>query len=165
MISVFSLKADCTLVGPFAGAYEKGWTVEYKTRQYGLALARPALSCATAIDGARLPVGNRGVPWRSMVCGFRACRSSAAGPHHGISSERVGTLPGRPLHPDGGGTGRLPERRDGGKTAGRASSTGPPDRRRPERRTDTGLVRGNRLSRAGCLSKGLWPFAKWASRS
>ena len=28
--SVFSMKADCTLVGPFAGAYEKGWAVEYK---------------------------------------------------------------------------------------------------------------------------------------
>ena len=27
--SVFSRKADCTLVGPFAGSYEKGWTVEY----------------------------------------------------------------------------------------------------------------------------------------
>jgi hypothetical protein len=28
--SVFSLKADCTLVGPFAGSYEKGWTIEYE---------------------------------------------------------------------------------------------------------------------------------------
>ena len=26
--SVFSLKADCTLVGPFAGSYERGWRVE-----------------------------------------------------------------------------------------------------------------------------------------
>jgi CubicO group peptidase (beta-lactamase class C family) len=28
--SVFSLKADCSLVGPFAGSYEKGWTIEYE---------------------------------------------------------------------------------------------------------------------------------------
>jgi CubicO group peptidase (beta-lactamase class C family) len=26
---VFSLKADCSLVGPFAGSYEKGWAIEY----------------------------------------------------------------------------------------------------------------------------------------
>lgn len=28
--SVFSRKADCTLVGPFAGTYEKGWKLEYE---------------------------------------------------------------------------------------------------------------------------------------
>jgi CubicO group peptidase (beta-lactamase class C family) len=28
--AVFSLKADCSLVGPFAGSYEKGWAIEYK---------------------------------------------------------------------------------------------------------------------------------------
>lgn len=28
--SVFSLKADCSLVGPFAGSYEKGWAIEYE---------------------------------------------------------------------------------------------------------------------------------------
>src|SRR5580700_10121570 len=28
--SVFSLKADCSLVGPFSGSYEKGWTIEYE---------------------------------------------------------------------------------------------------------------------------------------
>src|SRR3984957_11973934 len=27
---VFSLKADCSLVGPFAGSYEKGWAIEYE---------------------------------------------------------------------------------------------------------------------------------------
>jgi CubicO group peptidase (beta-lactamase class C family) len=27
---VFSLKADCSLVGPFAGSYEKGWTIAYE---------------------------------------------------------------------------------------------------------------------------------------
>ena len=27
---VFSLKADCSLVGPFAGSYEKGWMIEYE---------------------------------------------------------------------------------------------------------------------------------------
>jgi hypothetical protein len=29
--AVFSLKADCSVVGPFAGSYEKGWRVEYKS--------------------------------------------------------------------------------------------------------------------------------------
>ncbi|HEY2467092.1 MAG TPA: hypothetical protein VGI45_04505, partial [Terracidiphilus sp.] len=29
--AVFSLKADCSVVGPFAGSYEKGWKVEYKS--------------------------------------------------------------------------------------------------------------------------------------
>jgi hypothetical protein len=28
--AVFSLKADCSVVGPFAGSYEKGWTIEYE---------------------------------------------------------------------------------------------------------------------------------------
>lgn len=29
--AVFSLKADCSAVGPFAGSYEKGWKVEYRS--------------------------------------------------------------------------------------------------------------------------------------
>lgn len=28
--AVFSLKADCSVVGPFAGSYERGWKIEYE---------------------------------------------------------------------------------------------------------------------------------------